>query len=262
MKFLSLATLCALVLSLGACKKGGGGINFFTIKQDKEFGQQLKQEIEGNPSEYPVLPYTGNEQAYQYLYDMRDEILASDDIRYRDEFGWELYIIDDEVLNAFAAPGGYMYVYTGLIKYLDKADHLAGVIGHEIAHADRRHSTEQLTKQYGISVLLEVLVGNNPGLLADIATGLVSLSFSRADETESDEYSVKYLCDTKYASDGAAGFFEKLIQSGQSGSTPAFLSTHPSPDNRVQNIRDNAKDAGCSTTDRANAGWTNFQALF
>ena len=62
------------------------------------------------------------------------------------DFDWELKIIhDDETLNAFCAPGGYIYVYTGLIKFLAHEDNLAGVIGHEIAHADLRHSTQQLT---------------------------------------------------------------------------------------------------------------------
>lgn len=248
----------------GACKKdnGGGGINIFTIQQDRELGMQLAQEIESNPAEYPVLPYQGNEQAYEYLYSMRDTILSSDEIRFREEFAWDLTIIqDDNTLNAFAAPGGYMYVYTGLIKFLDQADHLAGVVGHEIAHADQRHSTQQLTQQYGISTLTTLLLGENPGLLAEIATGLVSLSFSRSDETDADEHSVDYLCDTYYASNGAAGFFQKLIDNGQSGGTPAFLSTHPNPDNRVGNINDRAVNNGCDTTARENAGYAAFKAL-
>lgn len=247
----------------GACKKdNGGGINIFTIQQDRELGMQLASEIEANPAEYPVLPYQGNEQAYEYLYDMRDAILASDEIRFREEFAWELKIIaDDNTLNAFAAPGGYMYVYTGLIKFLNEADHLAGVVGHEIAHADQRHSTQQLTQQYGISTLSTLLLGENPGLLAEIATGLVSLSFSRSDETDADEHSVDYLCDTDYASNGAAGFFQKLLDTGQSGGTPAFLSTHPSPDNRVDNINERAVSFGCDTTARDNAGYAAFKAL-
>ena len=193
---------------------------------------------------------------------MRDEILSSDELNYRSDFGWELYIIqDDNTLNAFCAPGGYIYVYTGLIKFLDQADDLAGVLGHEIAHADQRHSTQQMTEAYGISTLLTVLAGDDPGMLAQIVTNLTSLSFSRSHERDADDHSVDYLCDTEYASNGASAFFQKLIDQGQSGSTPAFLSTHPNPDNRVQDINDRAAELGCSTTPKANAGYAAFKAL-
>jgi predicted Zn-dependent protease len=251
----------AFAVILGSCKKGNG-INIFTVEQDKQFGAQLKVQIDSTPSQYPVLPYIGNEQAYNYLYAMRDDILSSDKIQYKNTFNWELYIInDDSTLNAFCAPGGYIYVYTGIIAFLDEADHLAGVLGHEIAHADRRHSTQQMTQQYGLEVLLGVIAGDNPGMLAQIAAGLTSLSFSRSHETDADDHSVEYLCDTEYASNGAAAFFQKLIDNGQSGATPAFLSTHPDPGNRVQNINTDAANLGCSTTLKANAGWAAFQAL-
>lgn len=257
-------TLIFVVISLftSSCKKGNG-INIFTIEDDKQLGLQLRQQIDSNPSQYPVLPYIGNEAKYNYLYAMRDEILNSDKIKYKNEFNWELFIIDDDsTLNAFCAPGGYIYVYSGIIKFLDEADHLAGVLGHEIAHADRRHSTQQMTEAYGIQLLLSVVAGENPGLIAQIAAGLTTLSFSRSHETDADDHSVEYLCDTDYASNGAAAFFQKLISQGQSGGIPAFLSTHPDPGNRVQNINADAGNLGCSTTLKPNAGWAAFQALF
>jgi len=262
MKNFIFIAVTALALVMGSCKKDSG-INIFTLEQDKQFGAQLKAQIDSSPAQYPVLPYIGNEAAYNYLYAMRDEILTSDKIQYKNEFNWELFIInDDSTLNAFCAPGGYIYVYTGIIKFLDEADHLAGVLGHEIAHADRRHSTQQMTQTYGIEVLLSILAGDNPGMLAQIAAGLTSLSFSRSHETDADDHSVEYLCDTEYASNGAAAFFQKLIDQGQSGGTPAFLSTHPDPGNRVQNINSDANAQGCSIALKPNAGWAAFQANF
>src|SRR5690606_15543892 len=120
-------------------------------------------------------------------------------VQYRSEFPWEIYIIHrDDVVNAFCTPGGFIYIYTGLIKYLDDKSSLAGVLGHEMAHADKRHSTNQLTKKYGIQTLLDVVLGNNQNLLTQIGAELVSLSFSRSDETQADDYSVIYLCPTKF----------------------------------------------------------------
>ena len=107
-------------------------------------------------------------------------------------------IHDDDVLNAFCAPGGFICVYTGIIKFLESEDQFAGVMAHEIAHADRRHVTNALTKQYGLSVMLNVVLGSDPSTLKDIAGGLISLTFSRSNETDADNHSVKYLCPTGY----------------------------------------------------------------
>ena len=149
-------------------------------------------------------------------------------------------------LNAFCVPGGYIYVYTGLIDYLDEQDQLAGVLGHEMAHADQRHSTQQLTESYGIQTIASFLLGKQGGLVGEIASAVIGLNFSRADEAEADEYSVRYLCETDYAANGAAGFFEKLLAEGSDTQIPEFLSTHPSSDTRVADINALADDLGCS----------------
>ncbi|HHJ50761.1 MAG TPA: peptidase M48, partial [Phaeodactylibacter sp.] len=115
----------------GCNVKGGQGINLFTIEQEQELGRQVKQEIESNPSEYPLLPEQGNEQVYQYIRSLRDYILNSGQLAHRNDFAWEVKIIkDDETLNAFCTPGGYIYVYSGLIKFLDNESELLGVLAH------------------------------------------------------------------------------------------------------------------------------------
>lgn len=232
--------LLGLALSF-QCKKDkdpdkkDGSINIFSLEDDKQLGQQVSETIAADTVNYPVLDSVLYPTAYEHLIRIRNTILNSGKVKYRDDFKWQCKIIyDDSVLNAFATPGGYIYVYTGLIKYLDSEDQLAGVLGHEIAHADRRHSTDQLTKQYGIVTLLQIVAGKNQGLLADVAASLITLSFSRDNESEADEYSVIYLYPTEYDARGVARFFEKIGTS----STPTFLSTHPDPEDRVQKIMD------------------------
>ena len=79
-------------------------------------------------------------------------------VDFKDEFDWRLRIIhDDSTLNAFCTPGGYIYIYTGILKFLDSEDEFAGVLAHEIGHADMRHSTRQMTKLFGVQLLLDVL---------------------------------------------------------------------------------------------------------
>jgi len=224
-------------------------LNFFSVQDDINLGKQVSEEINNNRAQYPLLPEQGNEEVYRYVRGLKDKILRTGKVNYQNEFAWEVQIIDDdETLNAFCTPGGYIYVYTGLIKYLDSEDQLAGVMGHEIAHAALRHSTRQMTKLYGVQILLAVALGRaDPGMIEQIALGLASLKFSRSHETEADNNSVAYLCPTSYNAAGAAGFFEKL-QSGSSGGSrpPQFLSTHPDPGNRVANINTQAQQMSCS----------------
>ncbi len=247
-KYRSVFLFSAITLVF-SCDKHDKDINIFSIEDDKALGEQLAQEIAADPTTYPVLPRAQYAEAYKHLDRIITPIMNSGKVNYEKEFVWEFHIIrDDNVLNAFAGPGGKVYVYTGLIKYLDSEDHLAGVMGHEIAHADKRHVTDQLTKQYGISLLLEVALGKNSGSLGQIAAGLAFLKFSRNAEREADNFSVEYLCPTHYKADGAAGFFDKLIKEGQGGGGPEFLSTHPDPGNRVEDIRAKANEKNCPGT--------------
>ncbi len=230
------------VSSYGCSKKDNADntFNIFSVNDDIAFGNELKNQIQSNPQDYPLLNEAQYPEAYDHIYAIRDSILNSGELIYADKFTWEINIIhNDSVLNAFCAPGGYICVYTGIIKFLDNEAEFAGVLAHEMAHADRRHVTDQLTKAYGIELLFAILLGNNPNQLAEIAAnlaaGAASLAFSRDAEYEADEYSVKYLYKTAYDARGVAGFFEKIEGSPQ---PPEFLSTHPSPEHRYEKIQE------------------------
>lgn len=224
-------------------KAPGGTVGLLmNISQDIQMGQAAVQEIEGKPSEYPILDSASNPVAYGHIYRIRNNILNSGKVYYKDEFPWRIRIIkDDNTLNAFCTPGGYIYVYTGIIKYLDNETQLAGVMGHEIAHADRRHSANQMLKQYGLQTLIDIFTSGSTQQIAEIGGKLIALSFSRSDETEADDYSVRYLLGTEYDPQGAKYFFQKI---GGSQGVPEFLSTHPNPTNRVVNIEDTWKCLG------------------
>lgn len=238
----------------------------FNAENDIQLGGQLDQEIRSNPSEYPLLDETEYADAYAYLQNLCDQVVNSGELEYEDDFVWKVHIIhDDNVLNAFAAPGGYLYFYTGLIKYLDEEDDLMGVMGHEVAHADKRHSAKQMLRAYGVQVLLAVALGEDPSQLETILAGLAGqtaiLKFSRDAETEADEASVDYLAQTPYRCDGASVFFQKLEASGQGSNVPTFLSTHPSPEDRVENIQNVASEKGCSTEYYAPESYEAFKAM-
>jgi hypothetical protein len=160
MRSILILSAALLIFFFNGCNKNDRSLNLFSINDDIELGKQLEQEIASNPSEYPLLSETAYPQAYAYIKGLRDSILNGGNVYYKDKFEWKVKIIqDDNTLNAFCAPGGYIYIYTGLIKYLDSEDELIGVLGHEMAHADRRHSTDQLTKNFGLSLLIGIVTG-------------------------------------------------------------------------------------------------------
>ncbi len=266
-------TVCGgVALTSWACKTVTNVVDSAVpLSTDAAMGLQTANEISANPAQYPLLPERGNEQIYGYVRGIANNILNSGAVEHKADFPWQIKIINDpKTLNAFCTPGGYIYVYSGLIKYLDSEDQLAGVMGHEMGHADKRHSTNQMIETYGLQAVVSV-VGNalaskqssataQQAVLtgAQVLTALGTLRFSRAHETEADNQSVKYLCNTPYNAAGAAGFFQKL---GNAGSPPEFLSTHPSPSNRVENIMAQAQQKSCSGGTRNTDQYTRMKNL-
>jgi beta-barrel assembly-enhancing protease len=244
-----------------SCNKDTGAVNIFSVDDDKALGNQVAAQIAADPAHYPILDSIKYAKAYAHLYRIVRTLLDSGGLIHAKDFDWQIKIIqNDTVLNAFAAPGGKIFVYTGIIKYLDAEDQFAGVLGHEMAHADRRHVTDEMTKAYGIDLLLQVALGKNPGALAQMAAQLTELKFSRDAEAEADKYSVIYMYNTSYDARGVGRFFEKLIASGQAGNTPQFLSDHPSPANRVQAITDEWQSLGGKTGNTYPSRYQDFKS--
>ncbi|MCU0426441.1 MAG: M48 family metalloprotease [Candidatus Kapabacteria bacterium] len=236
-------------VNTGVSSCSGGGVNLFGTDTDAQLGKQMDDQIRGNPAEYPI--YRGNPAVKQYLQEMTNTIVRSEFVQYRGTFPYVVEVIqDDKTINAFCTPGGYIYVYTGLMKALDNEATLAGVMGHEIAHAERRHGTSRMTKAYGLQMVLQIALGQNPSQIATIGanlfSGLALLKNSRLDEEDADNYSFKYLQSTPWYPGSIKFFFEKIVAaSGKapSGSQSAvanittsverLLSTHPLPQDRI-----------------------------
>ncbi|MFT5457028.1 MAG: putative Zn-dependent protease [Myxococcota bacterium] len=222
---------------------GCANFNLFPLRHDIKLGQQVHEAIVEDGRSFGLVERDQNPEVYVELDRVFDRVLDSGNVSHVDTFPWQVWLLhDDATANAFALPGGYVYVYTGLIRELESEDALAGIVGHEIAHAAARHSTEQLSRRYGVDALLALATGGG-SLAIDIAAGLTELDFNRGQESESDGASVRYLCNTVYAADGAAYFFDGI----DGKRVPAFLSTHPDPGDRTDAIRDLADYEGCST---------------
>lgn len=156
---------------------------------------------------------------------------------------WEVNIIDSNELNAFAMPGGKIMFYSGLIKRLQLTDdEIAVVMGHEIAHALREHSREQVSQaiaaQTAIGVGAAMLgVGQNATQLAGVAyEALIATKFSRTDEAEADRIGLELTARAGYNPRAAITLWQKMMSAKSGGQPPEFLSSHPADSTRIQQI--------------------------
>jgi beta-barrel assembly-enhancing protease len=256
-------TLFVASFGLNSCSTP---INMYSDSDDIKLGKQIDDEIRKDPKQYPILQ--GHPEVKQYVMSVGNRVLASPAITKRGVYAYQYEIIkDDSTVNAFCTPGGYIYVYTGLLKFVDNEATLAGVMGHEIAHAERRHSTQRITKAYGLQMVIGLLLGQNPGKVAEITANLFSglglLANSRSDETEADTYSFKYLQSTEYYPGAIRFFFDKIGASGSrgGGSFDRLLSTHPLPQDRIDHVNEMLTKAGNPQAGEASLSTQRYQAF-
>ncbi|MEO1483683.1 MAG: M48 family metallopeptidase [Myxococcota bacterium] len=158
------------------------------------------------------------------------------------EFGPQPYefsfrVIEEEVPNAFALPGGFVTIHSGLIESAESGEEIAGVLAHEIAHVTHRHGVRRIVRSAGIAIAIGLIFGSTDlAVLADYAGDLGSLAYDRDQEREADETAREILIKAGINPRGMATFFEKLLkeEDSSSGWFPEFLSTHPDLAERVQ----------------------------
>lgn len=214
------------------------GFNLFSKEQDIAMGQEAAVEIE---KEVQVLD---DPELTAYIAKIGQNLARnSQDPSYPFVFK----VVADDAINAFALPGGPIYIHTGLIKAADNEAQVAGVMGHEIGHVVLRHSTNQASKasMFQLPALLAAgMLDKQGGMLAalgqvGLGLGLNSalLSYSRKAEHDSDIVGARMLAETGYSPVEMATFFKKLEEAGGGGG-PQFLSSHPNPGNRVEYVTD------------------------
>ena len=167
---------------------------------------------------------------------------------HRPNLDWHFRIVDSDVVNAFAVPGGYVYFTRGILAHFNNEAEFAGVLGHEIGHVTARHSAAQIRKQQvaQVGMIAGALASNTVRQNFDAVNQgmqLLFLKYGRDAESQSDELGVEYSTDLGYDAAYMAGFFETIgrLQEQAGVEIPQFLSTHPDPANREQRVRQLAK---------------------
>ena len=239
-------------------------INLMPKSEDVSLGNQMAAQIAADPKDYPIL---NNPTLTAYLQSIEDRIVQSPNVQNKD-FHYRVQIINDpKTINAFTIPGGGIYVYTGLLKFINDESALAGVLAHETTHADHRHATRNMTQQYGIQMLEQLVLGTNQGALVQIAsnvgTNLTVLKFSRDDETEADQGSfddLNKLPGRPWWPGGVNLFLTKSLSSqpNQPGAFQQLFLTHPVDQNRINAINADIKNSGMPTASAAQLNASNY----
>jgi predicted Zn-dependent protease len=180
---------------------------------------------------------TGNPEASAALHRLIARLAGTVKTRYR----FRVVVVDHKLVNAFAAPGGYVIVFRGLIDKSRTPEGFAGVLAHEMGHVIERHPTEAIIKAVGLGVVLGVFVGDTSsigGAAADFASTLVNKSYGRSAEREADRLGVTMLNRADIRGDGLADFFTWVAKKeGTRNGLSSFLATHPSSRERARKIR-------------------------
>jgi predicted Zn-dependent protease len=224
------ALALAVALGVSAC-----GVS---QQQEVQLGQQESSQIQQQ------LPLVQDAQINQYVSSLGNQIASHTS---RSDLQWQFYVVNTDVVNAFALPGGIIYVNRGVLSRAERMDELAGVIGHEIEHVVRRHSVKQMEQMQGANVgvaLACALTGvcSNQAAAAAINVGgtAVFAKFSRDDEVQADEGGFRNVMNAGISPEGMLTFFQKLLAEEQSGSNSAvstWFSDHPGTQDRIADIQ-------------------------
>jgi hypothetical protein len=231
------------------------GFNLFSVDQDVEMGKDASKEVEKK------LLILNDSVTQRYVTDLGLSLAKNTDMP---NLPWQFKVVNSSDVNAFALPGGFVYVNRGLIETAETEGELAGVLGHEISHVTLRHGTNQLSKAYLAQAPLAILGGVLGGgwqaaitrLGASFVINSLFLRFSRTDETQADIKGTQLMTRAGYNPNQMAKMFETLqhLQGRNPSKVEEFFSDHPSPEHRIERIDEEIaklpRDGGGKVTSR------------
>ncbi|MCK5652132.1 MAG: M48 family metalloprotease [Gemmatimonadetes bacterium] len=236
--------LVAGILVSCAVNPATGRRMFSLIGESEEIrmGQEADQQIVAQMGLY-------DDDDLQGYVDSIGQALAA--VSERPELPWAFRVLDDEIINAFALPGGYIFVTRGILTHFNTEAELAGVLGHEIGHVTARHSVSQISRaqvlQLGMGIGVALLPELQPyGQLAESTLQLLFLKYSRDNEREADALGFRYMTRAGYDPRSLGDVFTMLgrVSGGEGGRIPGWLSTHPEPEDRHERIGEMIAGAG------------------
>ncbi len=247
----SIITIAALVV---ACHKNAvTGKSSLALMPEGELISMSQQEYAKFLAEHPPLPQSDSrvsmvkrcglriQKAVEQFHAQKN---ASDHL---EGFQWEFNVVDEKPVNAWCMPGGKVVVYSGLLPVTQDEEGLAVVMGHEIAHAIARHGNSRMSSAMAVQfggALLSVALAQNSALTQElfaqaygVTTGLGALKYSRNHETEADQMGLIFAAMAGYNPEAAVTFWERMSAASSGEAPPEILSTHPSDETRIKNLK-------------------------
>jgi predicted Zn-dependent protease len=234
------AIAAVLLTSLAACATnpatGQRQLSLVGEQQEIQMGREASVDVARQMGLYD------NRELQEYVNSLGKQIAASSE---RPNLPWEFHVVDDPMVNAFALPGGYIYVTRGILAHFNDEAELVSVLGHEIGHVTGRHSVEQISKQQlaGLGLGIAMILSPQAAQLGDLASAglqLMFLKFSRDDEKEADDLGLRYMTRGGWDPDRMPPVFDILSamsKTQEGGKVPEWASTHPDPENRAGRLR-------------------------
>lgn len=243
-RYIQYSLIFFLSIIMSACTvnpvSGKKQLNFMSEAQEKAIGKETDPEVIAQFGLYP------NDTLQQFIKE-KGTLMASKS--HRPDLPFVFRVLDSPVINAFAVPGGYVYFTRGIMAHFNNEAQFAGVLGHEIGHVTARHSAQQYTKQMitQIAFIGGIILSERFREMSETAMQgmqLMFLKFSRDDEKESDMLGVKYSSAIGYDANEMADFFNTLkrVTEKEGARLPEFMSTHPDPGNRYEDVKRMAQE--------------------
>ncbi len=241
------AIIGIFVLLVPSCKKADDNLihvikDEYNVEDQHEIGKMLKKLILKSPDRFPILNQNDYAEVYNYINTLIEMLANTDKVENRLTFNWDATIIrDDSLANAFITPGGHLYIYTGLLKFLASENELFAVLAHEINYADSGNLMERLVSEYGKDVIGDLLLGYDFPETRNIAYNIKDLVFEESEVLVADRYALSIICPFQYEALGLKTFIESA---NNSSLKIQWLITHPSSITRIQNIEEFAINCG------------------
>ena len=232
-KIIFLLLLPVMLVAFGCATNpisGKSQLMLFSEEQDIELGKSYAPEVEKE-----MGGKIQNLTLQNYIDGVGQKVAR---VSHKPYFDFHYTALEDEMVNAFALPGGYIFITRGMLEKLDNEAQLASVLAHETTHVVARHSSAQISREIGIEVALSVASSKTSGgamQVAGIARQMIGLSYSRSQEKEADLGGLDYMVKAGYDPQAMVQTMQMLEAEDKNGQIE-FLSTHPSPENRVQYI--------------------------
>ena len=236
-RFLAALAGVACTVSVAGCDETGVGLNLVPEAQVQQLALESWERIKADTRR------SDNENYQRVAERVADDVLRAAG---EDPGAWEVVVFEGDEANAFALPGGKIGIFEGMFRYAENEDQLAAVIGHEIGHNQAEHAQERLSTQaateVGLQLISAALQVGNIGYANEIAALLgagaqygVILPYSRSQELEADRIGLRNMAQAGYDPRASIELWENMKRAG--ATPPAFLSTHPAPEDRIEQLR-------------------------